>query len=294
MDCAAVERMTIDYALSRGDQRQLMIPTHEAARSYFRLSSVKNWSQYCRRHFTDFDFAISVIAGEPALSRMNPLAKKAAAMMTKESASLPLTIVAALENSIPDLATRRELCVHIVGAAQREGLGKGMLEEVLHLLPSCRSLTISYIGPEAIVIRGEKPNVACQYCQAVGTRRQSTYYPGTYHDYIKSGENTKPADLIICFNTGMAEMEEESWAETLRVILDLKVPAAFTAYSESESALEKTLLEKLDAKFVLKPERNQWKGVIPIRNTWPKEETTREFEEWSYINYWWYIIQGRK
>ena len=290
VDYAAVERMKIDYAISRQSIRQLMVPAYPA-RSYFPLSTVRNWEEYCRRHFTDFHEAVAGIAQDSTLSRMNPHAVKAVGIMAKQSASIPLTMVAGLEKVIPDLSSRRRLCVHIVGASEREASGKGMMEEVLHLLPSCQCLTVGYIGPEAIVHENEG-ELACSMCQGVGKTRNCIYFKGPYHDFLQSSENTKPADFIICFNTGMSEVERASWAPTLKAILDLKIPAAFTSYSQPEIRLEKILLDGLGANFVLQPERNRWKGVIPILNTYPIAETNEK--SWSYANYYWYIIRGRR
>ncbi|KAK3176719.1 hypothetical protein OEA41_008044 [Lepraria neglecta] len=122
-------------------------------------------------------------------------------------------ILAGLEHEFPDVPSRKSLTVHIVGADEQETFTAMMAEELLHLLPNLNSLTVGYIGPDAI----ENPTTQtelldverCPTCQQMGRPRRKVFVAGgLYHDFAQSELFRRhPPDLIVAFHSGPFESE---------------------------------------------------------------------------------------
>jgi len=290
-DCAAlrlvvaVDRVSIDYALSRKSPRQLMIQTPDPRSTYIPLSRIADWSDYHRRIFPDFDYACKFIGNEFKASHPDHI--KAIARMVMEATCIPLTVIAALESA--DLVDRTALRVHFVGAATRELHSQGMMEELLHYLPRLKKLHITYIGPEVGYVRPNiRPdsNLACEKCQ----RRKFSRTCGYHYDEYQTFKKEK-ADLIVALNTGMTEVNPVSWRETVKDILKQGVPAVFTAYTEMEARQEDRMLREMGAKFLVEYQPNKWRGVIPKLNKMQKLFAADDIGM-SYNSNWWYVFHG--
>jgi len=78
-----------------------------------------------------------------------------------------------------------------------------------------------------------------------------------------------PPDLIVDFNTGMAQEETDSWKTSLELMLDLDVPALFTAYNQDEAKADYALLssvmgaQMLTTEPVLNPVRVAYDFIDP-------------------------------
>ncbi|KAJ7574523.1 hypothetical protein C8J56DRAFT_978474, partial [Mycena floridula] len=187
--------------------------------------------------------------------------------MVTEVQSIPLTVIAGLEASIPDITSRKSLEIHFVAAADREISTRGMLEEILHQFPSLKRFHIRYIGPESVGDQNLNPNTnhACADCKGRGCTRTWSLHPMEYHRFLEENPTKRP-DFIVGINTGWSEIAVDSWSVTLDKILALKVPTLFTAYSELEGRLEAAQLRYKRVNFIVDAEENRWKGVIPIIN----------------------------
>ncbi|KAJ7280266.1 hypothetical protein C8J57DRAFT_1567542, partial [Mycena rebaudengoi] len=284
---AAVDAVRIAYALARRSGRGIMVPTEEPAAVYVPPSTLSGWATYYHQFAPLFEDGCANLGLEFHLA--HPLAAYAAGLLITESASIPLTLLSALEDTIPDVQTRSKLCIHIVGAADKETMSTGMLEELLHYLPSLKIITLVFIGPE-LTNDATPLNRACQSCQRIKRRRTIICWSGTYHEFAGSQEyHTHPPDLIAGFNTGMSEIEVSRWRTSLGVILGSAAPAVFTSYTEFEGEQEVRMLRGLGAAFVKDLEKNRWRGVVATID----EMFNRDGKPGHYTNHYRFIVQGR-
>ncbi|KAK0199100.1 hypothetical protein F5146DRAFT_1022125 [Armillaria mellea] len=190
-DVEAVEHLTIAYALARRSSRQFMQLSPDPRSSYLPLSGAPPvWSLIS-------DFSIHMNSRE--FQNAHPRAENAIALMAKEAASVTFTILAALEDVIPDLSRRKRLCIHIAGAGHRELSCAGLMEELLHFLPCLEHVVVVYAGPET-----------------TGWSRTSIFHTGSYADF---DSKAYPPDFIAVLNSGFTEMETKGRQASLQVIL---------------------------------------------------------------------------
>ncbi|KAL0571918.1 hypothetical protein V5O48_010049 [Marasmius crinis-equi] len=304
-DAGAIDRVKIDWAIHCKSRVQLVICSEVLRKKYIPISSVNDWADYHRRVFPDFDAYSDYMSRDFKTYHPTPL--KAVRMLAMEATVLPLTVLEALEDiyGTEAVGKRTKLCVHVVGAASREMTAKSMLEELLHQLPKLKTVEAVFVGPEVQIPPPgiyEPPNLACPSCIRDGRQRIYSYENILYHDYVRSSKakaRTTP-DIIVALNTGMSEMEMDSWKKTMKVILDKNVPGVFTCYSKLEGEMEVDMLTKMGAKFTKPLAQNRWRGVIPNLHVYlsesqadpSKPEASGPLIFWN-SNYR-YIIQGRK
>ncbi|SJL15656.1 uncharacterized protein ARMOST_19160 [Armillaria ostoyae] len=281
-DVEAVEHLTIAYALARRTSRQFMQRSPVPRSSYLPLSELHGWIEYDRL-VPDFDYSLHMNAKE--FQNAHPRAEKAITFMAKEAASVTLTILAALEDVVPDLSRRKRLCIHIAGAAHRELPCSGLMEELLHFLPYLEHVAVVYAGPE-ITISPSHQNLACVKCRNRGWSRTSIFHTGSYADF---DSKAYPPDLIAVLNSGFTEMETKGWQASLQAILSGGKPAVFTAYSQMEAEWEEKAMKDMEARVVKSTELNKWRGLSP---TVPKERSTLDDIVFTYSNQFRFIVQG--
>ncbi|PBL00327.1 hypothetical protein ARMGADRAFT_1159674 [Armillaria gallica] len=147
--------------------------------------------------------------------------------MAKEAASVTLTITMALEDTIPDLAQRKRVYVHVVSTE---------MMEMLYFLPRLQNLVVVNAGPNV-----ETPcqtNAACDRCRNLGRSRTS----GKSH----------PLDLIArVHGSGTA-----AWRFSLEMILDNGKPVVFTAYQRLEVEWKEKASKETGARVVEDVEAN--------------------------------------
>ncbi|KAJ7186793.1 hypothetical protein C8R46DRAFT_1058054 [Mycena filopes] len=267
-------------------KRLILLPTKNTQSAYIAPSSLTSWDHYYQTVFPEFAADARSFA-RPFESDHRDVAL-AVQLLATDSTSMVLTLLHALEQSIPDLPTRSKLCIHIVAAANKEEGVEGMMEELLHYLPALQSVVVVYIGPTLRpAVKGR--NLACSGCIQSRRRRVAIICPATYHAFAKTPEfRANPPDLVAGFHTGMGEVEVPGWQQSIPIVLDLKVPAVFTAYTRFEAMHDQYLLEDLGAFFVKTPERNPWRGIIP--------RVTEELESYSidhYSNNYYFVVRGR-
>jgi splicing suppressor protein 51 len=291
-DVACVQRVLLAYSKARPlNYADVIVQASDhQRRTYVPLASAAGWEDYYKRLWPGFEDFILVLATE--LKQADPRVEYGLMCMMQDTHSRPLTIVSALEVALPDIAQRRELVVHVAAASWAEWDARGALEDVLHFFPALRSLTMVYAGPEIppdLAADGSvrAQNFACASCNSTGRRRKSVYFHGVHHDFMKSPEYTRhPPDLVIAFNTGFSEIDEDSWTPTLDALLDSGIPTAFTAYSLTEAKMEEDVLAKKGARFIVPVGENKWRGgSARTPNAHPDTLT--------YTNTAWYVVRGR-
>jgi hypothetical protein len=154
-------------------------------------------------------------------------------------------------------STAQVLTIHVVGASPTmEYPPSPAWEEILHVLPNCKTIHITFIGPDLdtsgdqndLMKRG-LPAENCPDCQSKKRQRISSFHCATYHDYHASTYFAKP-DFLVAFNTNMYEEDTESWKTSLRVILDLQVPSLFTSYCLEVAVEDFKVLKSLKANLL--------------------------------------------
>ena len=153
--------------------------------------------------------------------------------------------------------TAQVLNIHVVGASPNlEHVPGPVWEEILHVLPNCKTMHITFIGPELYFAADGKGRMNrgfesenCSDCQSKKRKRIYSFHSATYHDYHASTYFAKP-DFVVAFNTGMFDECTESWKTSLRVILDLQVPSLFTSYCLQEAEADFKVLEGLKANLL--------------------------------------------
>jgi splicing suppressor protein 51 len=153
--------------------------------------------------------------------------------------------------------TAQALTIHVVGASPNLRYPPGPVwEEILHVLPDCKTMHLSFIGPDLDVGADQRELMKrgfeaenCPDCQSKKQKRICSFHCATYHDYHASTYFAKP-DFLVAFNTGMYEEYTESWKASLRVILDLQVPSLFTSYCLQEAVADYKVLKGLKANLL--------------------------------------------
>lgn len=174
--------------------------------------------------------------------------------------SVQLTLLAALEATIPDLGTRESLTIHFIGAAQYEKTTTKGMEELLHLLPALTALTITYIGPNTSDSFKRHPEIClalncCADCESNG--RIIVLQPRNvhYHKYLQNNDKYfRAPDLVVVLNSSFAVNDKEEWFPTIEYLAKRAThPTIFTSKRQFEVEAEVEVLRKLGAKFIKDP-----------------------------------------
>jgi splicing suppressor protein 51 len=214
-------------------------------------------------------------------------------LIATETSTMLLTILAALEDSLGDLATRQTILIHLIGANGKESANLMLFEEILHLVPPLQTFKVILIGPDLFVAaeKNTKPEhslESCPTCSSRGKKRALGLYGGLYHNYVKEPRYQKP-DLAVLFHSGRSQDQQESWRPTTKFLVESDTLTVCTTLTHREAREEVAELDTLGARFVRELEVNKWKGLVP-------KPQLLEGEEHSvyYYNYYRYIFQGRR
>ncbi|KAF7290648.1 MYND-type domain-containing protein [Mycena indigotica] len=286
----ATDTVRIAYALSRQSIRSMMLCTYNPQKRHTPIARLKGWDDYFTDIMPEFDIHARHVAAE--FTAVHPDAIRAVKLLAIESASIALTLLAALEKTIPDVGyrSRTTLCIHIIGAGSRETLCQGIMEEIMHYLPNLRTLTVAYVGPALPPNADDSDtrNVVCESCIPLGRRRFAIRRHMLYHDFVQSETyKSHPPDLVAGFNTGMGEVESDLWKPSIQYILDSNIPAVFTSYSRWEGLNDALFLTGLHAYFVLPVHKNIWCGLLPNPS-----EVSEHYGAEHFVNHFWQVIQG--
>jgi len=206
--------------------------------------------------------------------------------------TIQLTLIAAMEVTIPNVNTRGSINLHIIGAAGPEFASVPAFEELLHFLPSLKTLHLSFVGLNV----SEHPTndtksqnrytlQCCTACTKMGRSVSITTWRGPYHAYANT-EFYKTPDLAAAFPSGFSVDEQADWLPTIDYLAHAPHPTLFTAARYFEINREIGVWKVLGAKFVKNAEVNKWKGMSPslgVCGDTPNEVT--------YKNHWWYIVK---
>lgn len=271
-----------------------MAPSPSPRRKYVPLSQYTGWEHYHRELAREFSDSPRIMDMYQALARSfpcsHPMAAQGVGQMATEAESIPFTVIAGLEASVPDITSRTSIEIHIIAAASRELSTKAMMEEVLHHFSRLRNLRLCYVGPEVAAEDRSTVNQACAPCKSLGSTRAWSLHQMEYHVFLQSNPDRK-ADFVVGLNTGWSEVATGSWIPTLNAILSLKVPALFTTYSLNEAQREDRMFQDMGAHFVVPVHANKWRGVIPIVN---KGIRMQHDTLAVYTSAFSYVIRGRK
>ena len=263
--------MTMRYNQVTGEDL-IQITSKSPRYPYKPLHSMPTWKEY----FEDLSRSIRSVLTQvycPAPDEMESVYIRVFKKAFAESSSPLLTILAALESELLDLASRTKLTIHMVSADELDTRrASTMMQESCHFFPKLQWLVVGCVGPN---IRRIEWNVGrirescdCFSCQRVN--RSQSRFPADehYHDFAKSDLFVKyPPDLIVAFHTGHGEPHALiDWQPTLHCILDLGVPAVFTTCSEKEAWDEEQSFNNMKAHFSKRPAENPWRGNVPKIN----------------------------
>lgn len=265
------------------------------------LSSAGGWLDYYR-HIADKRNVSSNIAADFSFNVTHDGVDESVArkrwrhlLLATDSLSMPLTVLAALEESVPDPPAAETVTLHIVGAAGKEFQSLKLFEEILHLLPTVKHLKVALVGPESPgTSAGQTGDLdqdielnCCSTCGSNGRRRTVTSFQGGYHEYATRPAYTKP-DLAVLFHSGRSQAYVEEWKPTTHFLVDSGTRTLCTTYTEREAREETAELDELGVSFVVRPEVNKWRGLAPL------PELIEGPEHGAYYNnYYRYIYQGR-
>jgi splicing suppressor protein 51 len=279
-------------------------PTGTPRSSYRTLATAKNWHEYFTEisdkgdsvgNFIKSDFSLdeAILQALPDLELQQGMRRvRLFLLLATEVSTMPLTVLAALEENLKDLSTRQTVSIHIVGATGREFHNLPIFEEILHLVPSLQTINITLIGPRSVAVIEQTKNEiilqCCNACSSHGRKRTVALYTGLYHDYVKESMYQKP-DLAVLFNSGRSQEEEESWLPTTKFLVESGTLTLCTTYNHREAQEEVAELDRLGARLIKGPEVNKWKSLLPV----PELLETEEHAVY-YINYYRYVFQGRR
>lgn len=288
-EIAVLDKMA--YTWDKNNTKPFMLPGVNNSKVYAAPSTFKSWSDVYQV------FEDPLTRTPPANHCSTITCEKTPDELlnikhASKTGSTIMTIFAGLGETIPDLATRSSLVIHIIGAAIDELLIITLNEDLLHLCPDLRMLTVGYIGPGVPSEVGTGCTVeqrVCLECESNGRTHTVFYHHGLYHDFVVTNRAKRnPADLLVAFNSGHTAGKSfvESWAPTLKYILTSNIPAVLTTFSQMEADKEEAAFNEMGANFVVRPHIDKWQSLVgnPVVVV-PKHQM-------RYKNYFWYIVKG--
>lgn len=274
-------------------QRSTVCFTQLPRKQHLPVSSVKDWYEYYTR-LSDKGGLKAKMNRDLKYLASNPEERKFVEYMRcgTNTTTIQLTLLAALEASIPNISTRSSINVHIIGAGGAEFASTPAFEELLHLLPSLKDLQLTFVGLNVSEPPPNDPNFhnphmlqCCTACTKMGRTISITTWRGPYHAYIDT-DVFKTPDLAAAFQSGFSVDEQKDWYPTIKYLAHAPHPTLFTASRFYEIREEMAVWKNLGAEYVKDAEVNKWKGMTPslcVCGDRPNEVL--------YTNYWWYIVK---
>ena len=274
------------------------LPTEHPRSTSVQLSSLGSWRDY---------YELSKIPTASCISTTNSVTSFDSETVThyrdlkntSNEMTCIFTVLAGLEATITNLDTKSALTIHLVGAAGWEPSKFMLTEELFHLRPGLKHLTVGYVGPEmssfyhSIGVNSPaskhlKNLDCCKECQSNGRSNRIFAYRGLYHEFLTTDLATHhPPDLIVAFTSGHQDTNVDLWAPKLKQILASNKPAVFTIFNVIEASEEEAAFDKLGASFIMRPQINTWHGLVSYC-----ERLGPKYKLW-YKNLYWYIVKGQ-
>lgn len=279
-------------------------PTGKPRTTYKPLSTAKNWREFyieisdkkdALGPYVNADLSLNadLVNGVPTDMRASMKRVSMFFSVATDTMTIPLTILAALEDSIPDLSSRTSLELHLVGADGREAQHIVLFEEFLHLLPKLQTLKTVLIGPRSSFGDGDPDREVemqcCPACTSRGRKRIISMRQQLYHDYAQTPRFKKP-DMAVLFHSGRSQEAEESWLPTTAWLVDSGTLTLCTTYNKREATEEVDELDQLGVKFIKRPELNVWRSLVP----YPEFLAVEAEDKFFYMNNYRYIFKGKE
>ncbi|KAK0184854.1 hypothetical protein F5146DRAFT_938103 [Armillaria mellea] len=184
--------------------------------------------------------------------------------------SMPMTILWALEHlNEGDAWTIKEtLTIHIIGAYEAEVSAGQVFEEILHRLPRVKTLKLVLCGPQLPdLMKPWSSEVmtmdTCSDCKNKSRARLHEHRRELYHE-LGARSTLQNPDLAVAFNSGLSEESAGTWPETIKFLVERKIPSIFTAYNRHEAEADAKILTRCGAQLVstLGPRKNAWGGLL--------------------------------
>lgn len=170
-DAGASEIANINYVKETGDP-MIQMPSEAPSHTYRPLHAARSWKAYFE-DLADNPFARYIKEDfSPADDDEVSLRACRFLKVAVDASSFILTILGGLESEIPNIASRTELTLHIIGADWEAIARARMTEELNHLLPNLQRLIIGYLGPDVGRSGGNAIELVglecCPNCQKMG------------------------------------------------------------------------------------------------------------------------------
>jgi len=224
--------------------------------------------------------------------------------MITDSLSLMMTLLHCLTMTVPDVMSKTNLSIHVLGAESHEILIEKRYEEILHWLPQLQLLTITFVGPnlpvETIGTSRDSVEDICADCKKK-SRIRLEFVKKMYHETvmepphpskssiaIAKGQTIPLPDIVIAANCGLHDYGNglnASWEPTSKLLARMDVPVVYTAYTEEEGEEDEQQLRQWGAKVLVSNTKNSWRGLTPV----PDEFDCAEF---YYNNFFFTVTKG--
>lgn len=293
-DISADDRVMVNLHRRTGKTSTISF-TKSPRKQHTSLCSAEDWYDYYTR-LSDMSSFKSKMNRDLKYLANNPKEREFVEYMrcSTNTTTIQLTLMAALEATIPNLSTRGSIHLHIIGAAGAEFASVPAFEELLHLLPSLTALHLTFIGLNVSVDLTdgtESPKshtlLCCAACTKMGRSVSITTWRGPYHAYVDTELYDTP-ELAAAFHSGFSVDEQADWYPTIKYLAHSPCPTLFTAARYFEIQGEMQIWKGLGAEFVKHAEVNKWKGMSPslvVCGDKPNEVI--------YQNHWWYMVKQR-
>ena len=188
-----------------------------------------------------------------------------------------LTILHCIHKFRPELETKKNLNVHVVGATQKEIQHLKKWEYLLHNLPEVKSITYHFIGPEIGI--QDQPDVPC-FKQCIEKNKSISYtlHKLKYGEYKKKDSYEVP-DVILLQNPGFWEFEGappdspeyhqgwvEGWADIPSIVPATGCLTVYTSYNAWEAKRDLKIVDKYCDVNVLASGENPMRSHLPLRS----------------------------
>ena len=263
-NAATFHRYSSQHIKKHNRRSILYVPDNPVLKSQPLTSLPTNWHEYYKLR----DPELHELIKDGTLST-------AFALAATRQLSQPLTILNAmfqLGSSNAFLHTQK-LTIHVIGDSSNDALHPtDVYEELLHCLPFLLELTVVFIGPKANQ-NDDAPTIqehaakCCNYCSHENRKRKYIQVAMAYHEYyhvnraqnLAAGFNMSSfiPDLVVAYNSGMYE-NSDRWTETIKVLLDLRVPCLFTSYNLREAQVEYEIMTKSHNANTSQPVQNPY------------------------------------
>jgi len=210
-----------------------------------------------------------------------------------------LTILHSIAKFRPQLATKKILNIHLVGACTYEILGLIKWEYLLHRLPGVETINYHFIGPDLEHSEEEEdqPQVpACDKCTDNNKSITYSLHSYKYGEYKKQDNYVVP-DITLVQNAGFSEFKDtedviewvEGWADLPSLVPAPESLMIFTSYTGGEAKKDLERVEKYCDINVLVSEENPMRSLRPCRD-WERDLNKDVF----YSNQYYAVLECSK